>query len=135
MMTARAPLASLVLALAAGCSPDPVEETHQGALESSDTQHPNDQSFYDEYRFKAQEGWQITIRMNSTDVDSYLQLRRDEVPEEQYLVEDDDSGGERNALISGVAPANDTYVVWANTNGPGETGSYSLQITAKPVAQ
>lgn len=130
---------SILLAIASlalvGCSTDPVNETHQGELASGDAQHPNDQSFFDEYKFKADEGWNITVSMTSDAFDTFLQLRREGVAEEQFLEQNDDVvQGNTNSTITVTAPAKDTYVVWANSLNAGETGAYTVTISAQPPA-
>ena len=124
----------MLTALVAACSPDPVNESHSGALEEGDSIHPNDESFYDEYKFKAKEGWAIKITMNSTELDSYLQLRREGVDDAEFLQENDDvSSGNLNAAIEITAPATGTYAVWANSVEKGDTGPYTLTISAQPA--
>ncbi|MAQ14435.1 MAG: hypothetical protein CMN30_06525 [Sandaracinus sp.] len=132
-MIRYAALVLTCLALLAGCSKDPVNETHNGALETSDSQHPNDQSFYDAYEFKADEGWQINVTMTAADpsLQPYLQLRREGVDDAMYLEEN--SGAP--ATITTVAPASGTYVVWANSLSAGQTGNYTVTISAQPTQQ
>ena len=130
---------SILLALASfalvGCSPDPVNETHQGELAAGDTQHPRDQSFYDEYKFKAAEGWNITVTQTSAAFDTYLQLRREGADDSEFLMENDDVvQGNTNSSITTVAPATGTYVVWANSLNSGETGAYTVTLSAQPPA-
>ncbi|MEM9068201.1 MAG: PPC domain-containing protein [Myxococcota bacterium] len=127
---------TVLLALAAlsfGCSVDPVNETHQGTLENGDPQHPRDSSWYDEYTFKAKEGWPITVQMTSDAFDTYLQLRREGVGDEEWLQENDDmADGNTNSQITVVAPATGTYKVWANSYEANQGGAYTLTITAQP---
>ena len=130
---------SVLLAIASlalvGCSPDPVNETHQGELASGDSQHPRDSSFYDEYKFKAAEGWNVTVTMTSDAFDTYLQLRREGADDNEFLQENDDVvSGNTNSTINLTAPAGGTYVVWANSLNSGETGPYTLTISAQPAA-
>lgn len=118
-----------------GCKPDPVNETHQGELSNTDSVHAADNSYYDEYKFKAAEGWAIQVNMESSAFDSYLQLRREGAEEAEFLKEADDiAPGNLNAQLNEVAPVADTYVVWANSRGAGETGAYTLRISAQPAA-
>ncbi len=129
---------SVLLAIASfalvGCSPDPVNETHQGELATGDSQHAHDQSFYDEYKFKAAEGWNITVTMTSDAFDTYLQLRQEGVEDEVFLEENDDVvSGNTNSTINITAPASGTYVVWANSLRANETGPYTVTISAQPA--
>ena len=128
-----AALATGLLGLLVACSTDPVEITQTGTITDSDPVHMADGSHYDEYRFSAKAGWDIEIHMESTEVDPYLQLRRDGVADESYLEEHDDvSMSDRSAHITTTAPVNAEYVVWANTAGADDRGAYTLKITAQP---
>lgn len=118
-----------------GCGkPEPVNENHTGELTNTDSVHTADNSFYDEYKFKAAEGWAITITMESSAFDSYLQLRREDMGDEYLQEADDIAPGNLNAQITVTAPATDTYVVWANSRDAGATGAYTLRIAAAPAA-
>ena len=122
-----------ILGALVACSTDPVNITQTGTITDSDPTHQADGSHYDEYRFTAKEGWEIEVTMESTEVDAYLQLRRDGVADETWLEEADDiSMTDRNAKISITAPASGEYMVWANTAGSDERGAYSVHIRAEP---
>lgn len=117
-------------------APAPVHEVHQGTLDASDSTHPRDGSYYEEYTFKVGEGQKITVTMESTEVDPYLQLRRVGVPDDEFLEEHDDiDGNNRNAKIEIMAPASGTYQVWANTYASGSTGAYTLRIDTEDTAK
>jgi hypothetical protein len=133
MLRTRIVFAAAVAGLLGACSPDPVNESHTGRLEESDSRHQADQSFYDEYKFKAKEGWTITIDMHSTEVDAFLQLRKDGRGDEYLQQHDDVAPDNRDAHIQVTADETTTYVVWANTASQGETGAYTLTITAQPA--
>jgi hypothetical protein len=134
MQHARAVLfAPVALALLFGCSPDPVNQTHQGTLAAGDPVHTQDQSFYDEYKFSAGEGFTITVNMTSTAFDSYLHLHGPNGGPNEDWQNDDVASGNLNAQIIQVAPVSGEYTVWANSRGQGETGAYTLTIvTTKP---
>ena len=125
----------LIAFISVGCSTDPVNQTHQGTLEAGDSQHPADQSFYDEYKFKAEEGWPIVINMNSDAFDALVQIRQEGRSDTDWMQENDDvePGKNLNAQLSTTAPATGTYVVWANSRSAGETGAYTLTIQAQPA--
>ena len=130
-------LTRLALASAIGllfaCSPKPVDETHHGTLANGDSQHPRDHSWYDEYAFEAKAGWRIEIELTSEDFDPFLELRRDGADDAEWLQQNDDiSREDRNARIVVTAPADGTYRVWANSYEFGETGAYTLRISARP---
>jgi len=119
-----------ILALAAfigGCSkPDPVNMNETGELAAGDTTHPDDGSFYDEYTFKAAEGYTITVNMTSDAFDSYLHLRG---PDGSDLQQNDDvEPGNLNSRITFTAPSTGEYTILANSRGAGETGAYTLSI-------
>jgi serine protease Do len=115
----------------AGCgSPDPVNETHQGALEDSDPRLQQDNSLYDEYKFKAAEGWNINVAMNSDAFDTYLHLLD---PDGNTIQQNDDvAAGNTNSQITAAAPKSGEYTVYANSLSQGETGAYTLTISAQP---
>jgi hypothetical protein len=114
-------------AVVAGCSkPDPVNMNETGALEAGDSTHPDDGSFYDEYKFKAAEGYTITVNMTSEAFDSYLHLRG---PDGADLQQNDDvEPGNLNSRITLTAPETGEYTVLANSRGAGETGAYTVTI-------
>lgn len=80
----------------------------------------------DRWTFAGQAGDLVTIEMNGVTLgDSYLELLGTDGSE---LVSDDDSGQERDALISEyLLPGSGTYTVIARGYG-GETGSYTLSL-------
>ncbi len=113
--------------LLVGCSkPEPINENHPGALEASDSTHPDDGSYFDDYEFKAAEGMTITVAMTSTDVDSYIQL----LDSDGNLVSqnDDITPGNLNAQVVVPAPTTGNYTARANSRNVGETGAYVLTI-------
>ncbi len=131
LLLRRLALAPLFLLVA--CSPKPVDETHHGTLANGDSQHPRDHSWYDEYTFEAKGGWRIEIELSSEDFDPFLELRRDGVDDAEWLQQNDDiSREDRGSRITVTAPADDTYRVWANSLNFGESGAYTLRITAGP---
>jgi len=129
-MLNRRLLAALAVAslFAIGCGkPDPINETHQGRLEAGDSTHPSDNSFFDEYSFKAGEGYTITVNMTSTEVDPYLHLRGPDGTDIQQH-DDIEPGTNLNARITMAAPATGEYTVLANSAAQGETGAYTVTI-------
>jgi hypothetical protein len=114
----------------AGCGPDPVARNETGTLVAGDSTHPNDGSFYDEYEFRAKEGWIMVLTMVSTDVAPYLQLRMKDQGDVGMV---EQSGVNGSSTLTSVASESTTYVVWANTNTAGETGAYTLMISAQPA--
>lgn len=126
-------LAGLVFVVAslAGCGkPEPVNATYQGTLAAGDKVLDTDQSLYDEYEFKAAEGWPITITMTSTAFDAYAHLID---ADGNQLAHDDDSAGGTNARVTFVAPKTGTYKAYANSITAGGLGAYTLMIQAGPA--
>jgi hypothetical protein len=81
----------------------------------------------DPYTFEAEAGTTINISLTSDDFDPYLTLTGTDGGE---IATDDDSGGDRNALIVNLTlPETGTYtVVAASFNDQGE-GTYKLALT------
>ena len=125
-------LSPLLLLLA--CAPvQPVTRVEEGRLEEGDRRHDADGSFYDEYRFDAEQGWRIRVEMQSTELDPFLQIRRVGATDREFLRQNDDAEDESTmARLSLRAPARGTYVVWANSFQSGQTGAYTLRIEAGP---
>jgi serine protease Do len=117
------------LTILAGCGPDPVQRSESGSLEAGDSTHPHDGSFYDEYTFRAKEGWRITLTMTSAEFQPYLQLRMKDQGDEG-LVEQPGANG--TAVLNTTAGQTTEYIIWANSNQAGETGAYTLLISAQP---
>ena len=81
------------------------------------------------WRFDAEAGQCIMLRMESQDLDPYLVLRAG-APDGPVVAEDDDSGGAPNALITGQMPATGAYYVIATTFSDLELGRYTLLLSA-----
>ena len=116
------------------CDPiAPTSRTIEGRLEEGDRRHDADGSYFDEVRVEAEGGWRITVEMDSTELDPFLQLRLAGSPDERFLRQNDDvDERSRNARLSLRAPVRGTYVVWANAYQNGQEGAYTLRITAGP---
>ena len=120
---------SAAFTMLVGCGPDPVQRSESGTLEAGDSTHPNDGSFYDEYTFRAKEGWRITLTMTSATFQPYLQLRMKDQGDDG-LVEQPGQNG--TSVLNTTATQTTEYVIWANSNTAGETGPYTLLISAQP---
>jgi hypothetical protein len=70
-------------------------------------------------------GRPVTIDLTSTEFDTYLRL---EDPAGKKLLEDDDSGGGRNARVAFTPPRDGTYRIVVTSFLPGATGAYTLRI-------
>lgn len=106
-------------------------QTVMGQL-SADDCTLNDGSYADLYEFSGVAGQQITINLNSSNFDTLLLLRRG--VNEVNVAEDDDSGDGSNSRIPPTGffslPATGRYIIFANSFSPGQTGNYSLTLTA-----
>lgn len=86
---------------------------------------PADNSYFDTYAFEGQAGQEIALDMISTEIDAYLIL----LDENGRDVAQDDDGGDRtNARLRTTLPTDGTYIVLANSYGPGESGRYQLRL-------
>jgi hypothetical protein len=83
------------------------------------------------YRFTLASATTVTMTMRSTAVDSYLILYDNAY---QLVAEDDDSGGGNDARISRALPAG-VYNLAATTFAAGETGAYTLSVSAAQQQQ
>jgi hypothetical protein len=113
------------------CAPTPISlgQTINGTLSTSDCPL-EDGSFYDVYSFTATAGTQVSVFMQSVAFDTFLFLNR---PDGSVLAADDDGGGGTNSRIPAgggflTLSQTGTYTIWANSFGPGETGSYSITL-------
>jgi serine protease Do len=97
----------------------------QTALKKGDRTLPNN-SYFHVYVFEGKEGQQITIEMNSKQIDSNLYLL---LPAKEKLIatNDDIAPNNFNAKLTATLPEDGVYYVLANTFAGGESGSYSLQ--------
>ena len=110
---------------------EPVPITIDGSavadrLDSSSNLLP-DNSYFNAYTFEGRAGQQISIAMNSDQLDSYLLLYG---PNQEDLGRDDDSGGGRNARLDITLSTGGTYLVLANSYGATEQGQYELRVTS-----
>jgi S1-C subfamily serine protease len=98
----------------------------EGQLTTESSTLEADNSYFDAYTFEGKAGQQVVIEMTSSEVDAFLILL---APDGQNLAQDDDGGGSSNArLVVTSLPVDGTYMVLANSYGPGETGRYNLRV-------
>jgi len=80
----------------------------------------------DLWTFEGQAGQIVTITMNSDDLDAYVGLYD---PNDEFLIEDDDSGGASNARIDTyLLPVSGTYTIFA-VSMDDQLGTYNLTLT------
>jgi TolB protein len=78
------------------------------------------------WTFNADTGNLVTIRMESSDFDSYLELYD---PSNRLITTNDDGGGNLNSLISSQRlVASGTYTVIARSYGNNDSGNYVISI-------
>ncbi|MEH1840886.1 MAG: PPC domain-containing protein [Nostoc sp.] len=97
----------------------------QASLKNGDRTLPNN-SYFHTYVFEGKAGQQITIEMNSQQIDPHLYLL---LPAKERLIahNDDISPKDFNARLTITLPENDIYYLLTNTFEAGESGSYSLR--------
>ncbi|NMG09151.1 trypsin-like peptidase domain-containing protein [Brasilonema sp. UFV-L1] len=97
----------------------------QAALKKGDRTLPNN-SYFHIYAFEGKAGQQVTIEMDSKQIDSHLYLL---LPAKETLVgeNDDISPKDFNARLTVTLPENGIYYLLANTFEGGESGSYRLR--------
>ncbi|WP_414755621.1 trypsin-like peptidase domain-containing protein [Anabaena sp. CCY 9910] len=97
----------------------------QAALKKGDRTFPNN-SYYHIYVFEGKAGQQVTIEMDSKEIDSHLYLL---LPAKETLVgeNDDISPKNFNAKFTVTLPEDGIYYLLANTFEGGESGSYRLR--------
>ncbi len=104
----------------------------QGSLTANSEVLPADNSYYDAYSFEGRQGQRIAVEMSSASVDAYLILLS---PQGRDLIQDDDSGGDRNAKLVFTLPEDGTYTILANSFGSRETGTYALRLSESSASQ
>ena len=112
-------------------TPITVGQTVNGSLATTDC-FLGDGNLVDAYSFAGTTGQQVAITLDSSAFDAYLYLLK---PDGTLLDEDDDGGGGTDARIPTAGgfvslPTNGTYTIYATSFDSGETGSYTLRLTA-----
>jgi len=85
----------------------------------------------DGYFLVLRAGQSVTITQSSTAVDAYLELFNFFTG--TLVAFDDDGGGGSDALLTYTSTVTDIYVVGAKTFSTGETGPYTLSVSAAPL--
>ena len=87
---------------------------------------------YEVYCVWLTSGQEYTISMESYELDSYLYLLS---PWEQYITENDDSGGNRNAKITYYVPTTGWYYILASQYWGNSYGSYTLSVKTQSTVR
>lgn len=123
----RAPSLLLLLALALPAA----AQTHSGSLEDGDATRDFGEP-YDPYTFEAEEGQQVTVRMEGTEgLDTYLVVRSPSGMEWT----NDDFDGTNVSQVSLVAGEAGTWDVWASGFNSEARGPYTLDIALGGIAE
>ena len=104
-------------------------QTVIATLKRGDSVLPNN-TYYQVYTFEGRAGQQVTIEMNSNQIDPSLFLvsaNKKKVIEQN----DDISPTNFNARLVAILPEDGIYLVVANAYGRGESGKYSIRATLK----
>ncbi|OYX63114.1 MAG: hypothetical protein B7Y88_13290 [Sphingomonadales bacterium 32-64-17] len=101
-----------------------------GTLSSGDSML-EDGSYYDRYTFEGRSGQHVTLRMTSSEFDTYLRV---ESPNGETFTNDDGDDGSTNSQVDIDLTATGQYEVTANSLTEGETGSYQLGIEGARLA-
>lgn len=104
-----------------------VGETVSGTLEEADPTWGGNGRF-DAYRFQANEGDRVLIRLASDDFDPYLVVGTESGGIFDPLQQNDDSGEELNSRIHFTAPRTGTYRVLAQAYAEYGLGTYTLSL-------
>ncbi|MDP3377438.1 MAG: PPC domain-containing protein, partial [Brevundimonas sp.] len=96
----------------------------QGRFQEGDAQLTSGE-YVDVYVFEGRAGQQVTVRMSSSDVDSYVMIRG---PSGFSEFNDDRDEGDVDAQLTVRLPANGQYRIQATTFAPGESGRYTLSL-------
>jgi hypothetical protein len=103
-----------------------VETAEAGPIKYGQIIHAELQASQDRWTFFGEAGDMVTIAMNSTDFDAYLELLG---PDETEVARDDDSGGNLNALIGAFSlPETGTYTIVARSFSSTAEGAYTLEL-------
>jgi hypothetical protein len=119
---------------AAGCSTTSISfgQTVNNSLSNTDCLANS--RFYDSYNFSAATGQKISIAMNSTALDAFLELYNSNG---QILLSNDDDypgaisdfPGRTNSFLLFTVPADGNFTIRATSFSENETGAYTLFIT------
>src|SRR5258708_14823139 len=104
-----------------------VGQSVQGQLTSSDYLRPADTTYAQWWLLQGHAGQQVTIGIESDSFVAYAFLYGTGLTDGG---QDDDGGGNCNALLTVMLPQDGEYRILINTRGKYETGPYTLSVTA-----
>ncbi|BAZ13232.1 serine protease [Calothrix sp. NIES-4071] len=95
----------------------------------------NDNGYIKLYQFKGKAGQKVVIEMTSQKLNPFLTLYKvaDQDNSSKQIAENDDRGaGDFNAQINTTLPENGDYIIEARASDAGQTGNFSLRVSAQP---
>lgn len=101
-----------------------VRTAHQGNLSQAD-ERAYDGAILDRFDLEGIEGEELTILLESTEFDPMLYVSD---PLGRNIARDDDSGGNRNSMITFTVPADGIYTIWAGSFDGISEGAYELTV-------
>jgi hypothetical protein len=129
-MNASSLLTALLLSLGLAAVPASAQ-SYSGTLETGDATREFGE-LYDAYSFEAEEGQQVTVRLEGEpNLDTYLIVRSPSGNEWT----NDDFEGNNISQVSFVAGEAGTWDVWASAYNSEQRGAYDLVITPGPIAE
>jgi len=98
----------------------------QGILEDGDPIFPQDGTLYDEHLFRGTAGQSITVRLESSEFDTFLAI----FDEQGNLIaqNDDTDASDSNSTLALALPYTGVYRIFVNGYNPGDRGRYTLTI-------
>ncbi|MEG4308145.1 MULTISPECIES: hypothetical protein [unclassified Microcoleus] len=109
-------------------------QTIDESLSSTDLENPKKLgSFSDDYTLSGFSNWQqVQVNMDSTAIDSYLQLVNASTGE--VIAFNDNSGGSRNSQLSFTKVPGVDYIIRATSANSGEIGNYTINTSSLGIA-
>ena len=109
-------------------------QTINESLSTTDTKNPQlSGSFSDDYTLSEFSNWQqVQVNLDSTAIDSYLQLVNASTG--KVIAENDDSGGSRNSQLSFTKLPGVNYILRATSANSGATGNYTIKTSSLGTA-
>ena len=111
-------------------------QTIDGSLSSTDTKNPKKLgSFSDDYTLTGISNWQqVQVNMDSTAINSYLQLVNASTGEVIALNDDLDFNAGKNSQLSFTKIPGVDYIIRATSANSGETGNYTINTSSLGIA-
>jgi len=106
----------------------------QGTISTTDSLM-GDGSRFDEWRFAGKARRKYRVILRSREFDAFLAVGKGRGAAWESSATDDDSGGDTDASLLFIAPADGEYVIRANTLSEGQTGAYTLTLTDEGEVQ